>query len=63
MDWGTGPVEMKNWGTCWMTRDAEGAETGVKIVDGTLTVEVSGDTYTITLQSTALNAQYTGPLQ
>lgn len=63
MDWGTGPVEMKNWGTCWMTRDAEGAETGVKIVDGTLTVEVSGDTYTITLQSTALNAQYVGPLQ
>ena len=63
MDFGWGPMEFTNWGTCWMTRNADGSETGVKITDGTLTVEISGETYTITLESSALNAQYVGPLK
>lgn len=63
MDWGWGPVDCKNWGTCWMTHNADGSETGEKITDGTLTVEISGETYTITLESSVLNAQYVGPLK
>ena len=63
MDFGFGPMEFTNWGTCWMTRNADGSETGVKITDGTLTVEISGETYTITLESSVLNAQYVGPLK
>ena len=62
-DWGWGPIEFTNWGTCWMTHNADGSETGVKITDGTLTVEISGETYTITLESSVLNAQYVGPLK
>ena len=62
-DWGWGPIEFTNWGTCWMTHNADGSETGVKILDGTLTVEISGETYTITLESSVLNAQYVGPLK
>ena len=63
VDWGWGPMEVTNWGTCWMTHNADGSETGVKITDGTLTVEISGETYTITLESSVLNAQYVGPLK
>ena len=63
VDWGWGPMEFTNWGTCWMTHNADGSETGVKITDGTLTVEISGETYTITLESSVLNAQYVGPLK
>lgn len=33
-----------------------------KITDGTVTVEQSGDTYTLTVQSSICNAQYVGPL-
>lgn len=63
VNWGWGPIEVTNWGTCWMTHNADGSENGVKITDGTLTVEISGETYTITLESSVLNAQYVGPLK
>ena len=56
-------VEFTNWGTCWMTRNKDKSETGIKVTDGTLTVEVSGETYTITLESTTVNARYVGPLK
>ena len=62
VDWGFGPMEMTNWGTCWMTHNADGSETGVKVTDGTLTVAVEGDVYTITLESSVLNATYVGKL-
>ena len=50
------------WGTCVTPyeNDAEGAIQ--KITDGTITVEVSGDVYTITLESSAVNARYIGTL-
>ena len=50
------------WGTCVTPyeNDAEGAIQ--KITDGTITVEVSGDVYTITLESSAVNARYVGPM-
>lgn len=59
-------VEMWNmqmvWGTCVTPyeNDAEGAIQ--KITDGTINVEVSGDVYTITLESSAVNARYVGVL-
>ena len=33
-----------------------------KVTDGTLTVSVDGDIYTISLQSSLVNAQYIGTL-
>ena len=50
------------WGTCVTPyeNDAEGAIQ--KITDGTITVEVSGDVYTITLESSVANARYVGPM-
>ena len=60
--WGIGMV-FTNWGTCWMTHNEDGTETGVKVTDGTLTVEVDGETYTITLESSVVNARYVGPLK
>ena len=62
VDWGWGPMEMTNWGTCWMTHNADGSETGVKVTDGTIIVAVEGDVYTITLESSVLNATYVGKL-
>ena len=59
--WGIGMV-FENWGTCWMTHNADGTETGVKVTDGTITVAVDGDVYTITVESSVLNATYTGKL-
>ena len=58
--WGIGMV-FENWGTCWWTV-ADGATSAEKVLDGTLTVEVDGDTYTITLESSTVNAQYVGAL-
>ena len=58
--WGIGIV-FENWGTCWWTVD-NGATSAEKVLDGTLTVEVSGDEYTITLESSTVNAQYVGPI-
>ena len=62
VDLGWGPMEMTNWGTCWMTHNADGTETGVKITDGTITVAVEGDVYTITVKSSVLEATYVGKL-
>ena len=62
VDFGWGPMEMTNWGTCWMTHNADGSETGVKITDGTITVAVEGDVYTITVESSVLQATYVGKL-
>ena len=58
--WGIGMV-FENWGTCWWAV-ANGTTTAEKVLDGTLTVEVDGDTYTISLQSSTVNAQYVGTL-
>ena len=51
-----------NWGTCYMTRHADGSETGVKITDGVITVEVSDDIYTIIVDSSMIKAKYVGPI-
>ena len=48
-------------GTTWYTV-AEGQTTPAYITDGTVTVEVDGDTYTITLESSTVNAQFVGTL-
>ena len=58
--WGIGMV-FENWGTCWWTVN-DGATSAEKVVDGTLKVEVDGDVYTITLESSLVNAQYIGTL-
>ena len=59
--WGIGMV-FENWGTCWWSVADGAAVCEAKVVDGTLTVAVDGDTYTITLESSAINAQYVGPM-
>ena len=48
-------------GTTWYTVSG-GAATAEYVTDGTVTVEVSGDEYTITLESSLVNAQYVGAL-
>lgn len=103
VDWGWGPMEMKDWGTCWWTvtdgtitagtyqacttggtvgegefgigYDGQwgasgttwytvsgGAASGTYITDGSVTVEVDGDTYTIIIESSIINAKYVGTL-
>ena len=59
--WGIGMV-FENWGTCWWSVANGAAVAEAKVTDGTLTVSVDGDTYTITLESSAVNAQYVGPI-
>ena len=59
--WGIGMV-FENWGTCWWNVAGGAAVAEAKVLDGTLTVAVDGDTYTITLESSAVNAQYVGPM-
>ena len=59
--WGIGMV-FENWGTCWWNVSVGAATAAGKVVDGTLTVAQDGDVYTITLESTLVNAQYVGPL-
>ena len=59
--WGIGWV-FTNWGTCYMTKAADGSETGVKIEDGTITIEENGGNYVITIQSSAMSLKYEGPL-
>ena len=49
-------------GTTWYTYEDGKAKEATKITDGTATVEVSGDTYTITLKSSIVNAKYSGKL-
>jgi len=49
-------------GTTWYTvTDGDNSEK-TYVTDGTLTVEVDGDNYVITLESTAVKARYTGKL-
>ena len=50
------------WGTTVTpyTNDVPGDK--AKVTDGTIKVEKSGDTYTITLESTTINAKYVGTL-
>ena len=52
----------ENWGTCWWAVSGGAAVAEAKVLDGTLTVAVDGDTYTITLESSVVNAQYVGPM-
>ena len=59
--WGIGMV-FENWGTCWWAVSGGTAVAEAKVLDGTLTVAVDGDTYTITLESSAVNARYVGAL-
>ena len=59
--WGIGMV-FENWGTCWWAVSGGAAVAEAKVLDGTLTVAVDGETYTITLESSAVNARYVGAL-
>ena len=59
--WGIGMV-FENWGTCWWSVSGGAAVAEAKVLDGTLTVEVDGETYTITLESSVVNARYVGPM-
>ena len=61
VDFGWGPMEMKDWGTCWWTV-ADGATSAVKILDGTMTVAMEGDNVVIKLKSSVVNAKFTYPL-
>ena len=61
VDWGWGPIEMKDWGTCWWTV-ADGATSAVKILDGTMTVAMEGDNVVIKLKSSIVNAKFTYPV-
>ena len=61
VDWGWGPMEMKDWGTCWWTV-ADGATSAEKILDGTMTVAMEGDNVVIKLKSSLVNAKFTYPV-
>ena len=52
----------ENWGTCWWAVAGGAAVAEAKVLDCTLTVAVDGDTYTITLESSVVNARYVGPM-
>ncbi|MCD8312577.1 MAG: hypothetical protein LUC24_00265 [Bacteroidales bacterium] len=56
--WG---ILFTDWGTCWWTVD-NGSTSAEHITDGTIEVSLDGDTYTITLESSVVNAVYTGPI-
>lgn len=59
---GYDPEGGKDYGTNWFTV-VGGAGTSAHITDGTVTVSVDGDTYTIVVESTAVKCKYVGPLQ
>ena len=61
VDWGFGPMEMKDWGTCWWTV-TDGATSAEKILDGTMEVSVEGANVVIKLKSTVVNAKFTYPI-
>ena len=61
VDWGWGPIEVKDWGTCWWTV-ADGATSAEKILDGTMTVAMEGDNVVIKLKSSIVNAKFTYPI-
>ena len=62
VDWGFGPMEMKDWGTCWWTV-ANGGATAEKVLDGTVIVSVVGEDLVIKLKSTLVNARFTYPVE
>lgn len=51
------------YGSCWTTYENDQATAQTKIKDGKVTVEVSGDMYTITIESSVVNAKYVGTLK
>ena len=51
------------YGSCWTTYADSKATAQDKITDGTATVAVSGDVYTITIESSVVNARYVGALK
>ena len=61
VDFGWGPMEMKDWGTCWWTV-ADGATSAEKVLDGTMTVAMEGDNVVIKLKSSIVNAKFTYPV-
>ena len=61
MDFGWGPMEFFNWGTCWWTVD-DGATSAEKILDGTMEVSVEGANVVIKLKSSVVNAKFTYPI-
>ena len=61
VDFGWGPMEMKDWGTCWWTV-ADGATSAEKVLDGTMTVAMEGDNVVIKLKSSLVNAKFTYPV-
>lgn len=61
VDWGWGPIEVKDWGTCWWTV-ADGATSAEKILDRTMTVAMEGDNVVIKLKSSIVNAKFTYPV-
>ena len=61
VDWGWGPMEMKDWGTCWWTAGGSGA-TAQKVLDGNVTVSVEGKFLVITLDSSVVKAHFTCPV-
>ena len=50
------------YGSTWNLYENDQVASSQKITDGTATVEVSGDVYTITLKSSVANAQFVGKL-
>ena len=65
VDWGFGPMEMKDWGTCWWTvdADAEVQKTAKKITEGEIIVELAKDkTYTIYMDNDQLIAEFVGKI-
>ena len=50
------------YGSTWNLYENDKVASSQKITDGTATVEVSGDVYTITLKSSVANAQFVGKL-
>ncbi|MCD8209085.1 MAG: hypothetical protein LUD72_14195 [Bacteroidales bacterium] len=56
--WG---MTFTNWGTCWFSVD-NGDTEGEKVTDGTIVVAVDGDTFTITINTSVVEATYVGPI-
>ena len=61
VDFGWGPMEMKDWGTCWWNVES-GVATAEKVLDGTVEVDVKGENLVITLESEVVNAQFIYPV-
>ena len=50
------------WGTCVTAYESDTPGNIEKVTDGTVTVGISGDVYTITVESSNINARYIGSL-